>query len=141
MNHHAAPEIYVYQQSWSCLKKHCKLSLNGSKTCICEHIMSELVCALSPQYLHLTVSSMQVFKVVYLAILLVIGCLRSKDQLHQFGEVMSACIHLSGRSIPANINQGCRMWCAHHRKLHRTYLEYHCCKRRFLHPSQKACVN
>lgn len=94
---------------------------------IFEHIMSELVCTLSPQYLHLTVSSMKVFKVVYLAILQVVGCLGSKDQLHQFGEVMSACIHLSSRSIPANIDQGCRMWCTYHRKLHRTYLEYHCC--------------
>ena len=91
--------------------------------------MSELICALSPQYLHLTVSSMKVFKVVYLAILQVVGCLGSKDQLHQFGEVMSACIHLSSRSIPANIDQGCRMY------ITENYIgPIYCCTKQFLHP-------
>ena len=61
-------------------------------------------------------SSMQVFKVMYLATVQVIGCLGFKDQLHQLGKVVSACIHLSSRSIPANIDQGCRMWYVYHRK-------------------------
>lgn len=99
---------------------------NSSKTYVYERVMSVLGIYKKLEGLgirrltssvHLTTSSMQVFKVMYLATLQVIGCLRSKDQLHQLGEVVSACIHLSSRSIPANIDQGCRRWYAYHRKL------------------------
>ena len=53
LNYHAdkQPEIYNVK-SWSCLKKPCKLFLNGSKTYVCEHIMSDFLCALPHQYLH-----------------------------------------------------------------------------------------